>query len=67
MPSPTEVESVPPAPARRGIARRLLGNWSVFVGGLLVVIIALIGVCAPLLTSSGVMCTPERCTGLAYH
>jgi peptide/nickel transport system permease protein len=52
MPSSTELESGPPAPARRGIARRLLGNWSVFVGGLLVVIIALIGVCAPLLTSA---------------
>jgi peptide/nickel transport system permease protein len=34
------------------MTRRLLANWSVLIGGLLVLVIALIGVCAPLLTSA---------------
>jgi peptide/nickel transport system permease protein len=52
MTSSTELDSPPPAPARRGMTRRLLANWSVLIGGLLVLVIALIGVCAPLLTSA---------------
>jgi peptide/nickel transport system permease protein len=47
-----EPDAAPPAPARRGLVRRLLRNWSVVIGGLLVLLMALIGVCAPLLTSA---------------
>ena len=43
----------PIVPVRRqGLAARLARNWSVLIGGLMVVLIALTGVCAPLLTSA---------------
>ena len=43
----------PIVPVRRqGLVARLARNWSVLIGGLMVVLIALTGVCAPLLTSA---------------
>ncbi len=47
------VGAEPIVPLRRqGIVARLARNWSVLIGGLMVVLIALTGVCAPLLTSA---------------
>ncbi len=47
------VGAEPIVPVRRqGLAARLARNWSVLIGGLMVVLIALTGVCAPLLTSA---------------
>ena len=43
---------VPLVRRKESLAARLLRNWSVLIGGIMIVLIALTGVCAPLLTSA---------------
>lgn len=50
--TPAQSADVQPLPARSALWRRLLRNWSVLIGGCLVVIMGLIGIAAPLLTSA---------------
>jgi peptide/nickel transport system permease protein len=50
--APDAIEAPAVVARKPGLARRLLRNWSVLIGGALVLVIALIGVSAPLLTSA---------------
>jgi peptide/nickel transport system permease protein len=50
--APDAIEAPAVVTRKPGLARRLLRNWSVIIGGVLVLVIALIGVSAPLLTSA---------------
>lgn len=46
---PAEIAESPPAARRRGMARMLLGNWSVVIGAAIVFFLALVGALAPML------------------
>ncbi len=50
--APDAIEAPAVVARKPGLVRRLLRNWSVLIGGAIVLAIALIGVSAPLLTSA---------------
>jgi peptide/nickel transport system permease protein len=52
VPTIDGIEAPAVATRKPGLAHRLRRNWSVLIGGVLIALIALMGVCAPLLTSA---------------